>query len=202
LERIASLAPNDFTAQLTLVNFLSEAGQVEAAVNTMRQLMTLISLQQTQDYQRFQDFNTQLQDLAKLIDTARKSPNDIEVHRTLAQRWKARGQPQFALPEYSLIARLLPTDYDAQKNIAFLSLQSDSPSDAQGALIAAAALAPTNEKALWQNLQAALDGHKAGKFDEALKAAQAALALTPDVDKPSVQAYVTLLQDKLTKSRN
>ena len=168
---------------LALVNFLSENGQIDAAVPAMRHLMDLLSPQRTPDFQRFQDFYGQLQNLQRQIEAVRKSPNDASARRTLAQTWKARGQAQFALPEYQALARLAPNDYDAQKNVALLSLQTDRLDDAQRALVSAAALAPENEKPMWQNIQVALNAQKTNQFDAALKAAQAALALAPDADK-------------------
>jgi len=155
--------------------------------------MNLLSPQRTPDYQRFQDFYGQLQNFQKQIDAVRKSPNDIAARRALAQTWKARGQPQFALPEYQALARLAPNDYDAQKNVAFLSLQTNHPDDAQRALVSAAALAPENEKPVWQNIQVALNAQKTNQFDAALKAAQAALALAPDADKATLQAWVNAI---------
>ncbi|MEW5718092.1 MAG: tetratricopeptide repeat protein, partial [Chloroflexota bacterium] len=194
LEQAVEIAPTDFMVNLALVNFLSESGQIDAAVPAMARLMNLLSPQRTPDYQRFQDFYGQLQNLQKQIDAVRKAPNDVTVRRALAQTWKARGQPQFALPEYQALARLAPSDYDAQKNAALLSLQTNRLDDAQRALVSAAALAPENQKPLWQNIQVALNAHKANQPDQALKAAQAALALAPDADKAALQAWVNALQ--------
>ena len=193
LEQAVESAPDDFMVSLALVNFLSENGQIDAAVPAMGRLMNLLSPQRTPDYQRFQDFYGQLQNFQKQIDAVRKSPNDIAARRALAQTWKARGQPQFALPEYQALARLAPNDYDAQKNVAFLSLQTNHPDDAQRALVSAAALAPENEKPVWQNIQVALNAQKTNQFDAALKAAQAALALAPDADKATLQAWVNAI---------
>ncbi len=194
LEQAVEIAPTDFMVNLALVNFLSESGQIDAAVPAMARLMNLLSPQRTPDYQRFQDFYGQLQNLQKQIDAVRKSPNDANARRALAQTWKARGQPQIALPEYQALARLAPNDYDAQKNVALLSLQTNRLEDAQRALVSAAALAPENEKPLWQNIQVALNAQKANQPDQALKAAQAALALAPDADKPALQVWVNALQ--------
>jgi Tfp pilus assembly protein PilF len=193
LEQAVENAPGDFMANLTLVNFLSESGQIDAATTAMGRLMNLLSPQRTPDYQRFQDFYGQLQNFQKQLDAVRKSPNDISARRAVAQTWKARGQPQFALPEYQALARLAPNDYDAQKNVAFLSLQTNRLDDAQRALVSAAALAPENEKPVWQNIQVALNAQKTNQFDAALKAAQAALALASDADKAALQAWVNVI---------
>ena len=193
LEQAVESVPGDFMVNLALVNLLSENGQIDAAVQAMGRLMNLLSPQRSADYQRFQDFYTQLQNLQKQMDAVRKAPNDISARRAVAQTWKARGQPQFALPEYQAIARLAPNDYDAQKNVAFLSLQTNRLDDAQRALVSAAALAPENEKPVWQNIQVALNAQKTTQFDQALKAAQAALALAPDADKAALQAWVNAL---------
>lgn len=195
LEKAVEISPSDYMIRLTLVNFYSESGQIDAAVTAMRGLMELLSPSQTRDYQRFQDFYAQLQNLQRAIQATTKSPNDVNAHRTLAGMWKARGQAQFAVPEYQTVLRLAPSDYDAQKNIALLNLQLNHPDDAQRAITAAVPLAPTNEKPIWQNLQMALDAQKAQQFDQAIKQAQAALALAADADKLSLQAYVTMLQD-------
>lgn len=195
MDQIARLAPNDFLAQLTVVNFYSEQGQIDAAVAAMRRVMNLITPSRP-DYARFSEFYNQLQLLQREIQTVLQSPNDVNARRTLATRWKARGQPQFAVKEYDALVRLVPNDYDAQKNLALLNLQLVRLDDAQRALVAVVALAPENEKPFWQNVQTALNAHKANQFAEALKAAQAALALASDADKPPMQAYVTLLQDK------
>ena len=160
----------------------------------MRHVVDLATQSHSSDLKRFQDFYAQLQNLQRLIQTAQKSPNDVNAQRTVASMWKARGQPQFALPEYITITRLAPTDYDAQKNVVLLSLQQGRLDDAQPALVAAASLAPESEKGVWQNLQVALNAQKAGQFDQALSAAQAALALAGDADKALLQAYVSTLQ--------
>ncbi|MBI4789829.1 MAG: O-antigen ligase family protein [Chloroflexi bacterium] len=197
LELVVKNAPGDYYARLTLVNFYSETGQIDAAVTAMRGVMDLLSPTRTPDFQRFQDFYTQLQNLQRAIQNAQKAPNDVGAHRTLAAMWKARGQAQFALPEYQTVARLAPSDYDAHRNLVLLNLQLNQPDDAQRALTAITPLAPDNEKPLWQNLQMALNSHKAQQLDQALKQAQAALALAAEADKPAVQAYVTLLQEQV-----
>ncbi|MBM3127544.1 MAG: tetratricopeptide repeat protein [Chloroflexi bacterium] len=193
LERAVEIAPGDLMARLTLVNFLSETGQIDAAVTAMARLLATLSPQRTPDYQRFQEFYNQLQNLQKQIDAVKNAPNDVAARRALAQTWKARGQPQFALPEYQALARLAPNDYDAQKNAALLSLQTNHPEDAQRALVSAVALAPENEKGMWQNIQVALNAQKTNQLDAARQAAQAALALAPDADKAALQAWVSAL---------
>ncbi|MCL4396029.1 MAG: O-antigen ligase family protein [Chloroflexi bacterium] len=194
LEEAFKRSPNDYLLGLDLVNFLSENGEIDEAVTVMRQVVDLAKAAQSTDLTRFQDFSTQLQNLQSRIQAAAKSPDDPEAQRNLAALWKARGQPQFALPVYQTVARLAPGDYDAQKNVALLALQLNRPDDAQSAIVAAAPLAPENEKAIWQNLQVALNSQKAQQYDQALKAAQAALALAASADKPALQAYVTFLQ--------
>ncbi|HEX7588094.1 MAG TPA: tetratricopeptide repeat protein, partial [Anaerolineae bacterium] len=194
LEAAVKRAPSDYLIALALVNFLSETGRIDDAVPAMRHVVDLATQSHSSDLQPFQDFYAQLQNLQRLIQTAQKSPNDVSAQRTVASMWKARGQPQFALPEYITITRLAPTDYDAQKNVTLLSLQQGRLDDAQTALVAAASLAPENEKAVWQNLQVALNAQKARQFEQALAAAQAALALASDADKAILQAYVSTLQ--------
>jgi tetratricopeptide (TPR) repeat protein len=193
LERAVEVAPNDVMVRLALVNFLSETGQIDAAVVAMRALLELVSPQRTADFQRFQEFYGQLLTLQKQMEAVRQSPNDVAARRALAQTWKARGQPEFALPEYQALARLAPQDYDAQKNIALLSLQTRRLEDAANAIVQAAALAPENEKGLWQNLQVALNAYKMQQLDTARQAAQAALALAPQPDKATLQAWVDTL---------
>jgi tetratricopeptide (TPR) repeat protein len=193
LERAVEIAPNDLMVRLALVNFLSETGQIDAAVVAMRRLLDLLSPQRTPDFQRFQDFYGQLLTLQKQIEAVRQSPNDVTARRALAQTWKARGQPEFALPEYQALARLAPQDYDAQKNIALLSLQLNRIEDAANAIVQAASLAPENDKAMWQNLLAALNAYKMQQREAARQAAQAALALAPQADKAALQAWVNTL---------
>ena len=200
-EQAVELAPTDYLVNLAYVNFLSENGQIDAAVPAMRRLLDLLSPQRTQDFQRFQDFYGQLQNLQKQIEAVRKSPNDMNARRALAQTWKARGQPQFALPEYQALARLAPNDYDAQKNVALLSLQTNHLEDAQRALVSAAGLAPENEKAVWQNIQVALNAQKTNQLDAARQAAQAAVALAPDADKSALQAWVNALQGQASGNK-
>ena len=196
LEQAVRNSPNDYLVGLSLVNFLSEHGQIDDAVIAMRHVVDLATQAHSLDLQRFQDFYSQLQNLQRLIQAAQKSPNDVTAQRNLASMWKARGQPQFALPVYLTIARLAPTDYDAQKNVALLSLQQNQLDSAQAGIAAAALLAPANEKAIWQNLQVALDAQKTRQFDQAIRAVKAALALASDADKPALQAYIAVLQDK------
>jgi tetratricopeptide (TPR) repeat protein len=194
LEEAFKRSPNDYLLGLDLVNFLSENGEIDEAVTTMGKVVDLAKAAQSTDVTRFQDFYAQLQNLQSMIQAAQKAPSDVSAQRSLAALWKARGQPQFALPVYQTVARLAPTDYDAQKNVALLALQSNRVDIAQTAIVAAAPLAPETEKAIWQNLQVALNAQKTLQIDQALKAAQAALALAGTADKPSLQAYVTLLQ--------
>lgn len=193
-------APKDLTANLMLANFFSENGQIDFAVNTMKNVMRLVPTNRP-DYARFQDFNTQLLAMQQAIQAAQKAPNDLEAHRALANRWKARGQPQFALPEYQTILKRAPQDYDAAKNLVLLNLQLDRLDAAQNALATAVALAPDNEKPLWQNAQVALNAQKAGQLAQALSAAQAMVALLPDADKPAAQAYLNFLQNPATSDR-
>lgn len=193
LERAVEIAPNDVMVRLALVNFLSETGQIDTAVVAMRGLLDLLSPQRTPDLQRFQEFYGQLLTLQKQIEAVRKSPNDLAARRALAQTWKARGQPEFALPEYQALVRLAPQDYDAQKNIALLSLQLYQLDVAAHAIVQAAMLAPDNDKGMWQNLQIALDAYKMQRFAAARQAAQAALALAPQADKTTLQAWVNSL---------
>ncbi len=195
LEAAAQIAPNDLIANLTLVNFLSEQGQVDAAVTAMKRVMELVPSSRS-DYQRFADFNTSLQALQRDFQAVQKSPNDINARNTLALDWKARGQPQFALPEYQAIVRLAPNLYDAHKNLVLLNLQLDRIDDAQASLATAITLSPDNEKPLWQNIQVAINAHKTAQWEPALKAAQDALNLASAQDKPALQGYLTLLQGK------
>ncbi|MBI5034936.1 MAG: tetratricopeptide repeat protein [Chloroflexi bacterium] len=194
LEQAAKVAPTDFMPYLLLTNFFSENGKVDQAVNAMKKALSLVPNNRS-DYARFQDFNNQLLALQKDYQAVQKSPNDIEAHRTLANRWKGRGQPQFALPEYQAIARLSEKDYDAQKNIVLLNLQLGKIDDAQRTLATAAALAPDGEKPMWQNVQAAINAQKAGQIDQAVKSVQAALTQATDADKAALQAYLASLQN-------
>ena len=200
LEQAVKNSPNDYLVGLALVNFLSETGQIDDAVTAMRRVVDLATQAHSADLPRFQDFYSQLQNLQRLIQAAQKAPNDVTAQRNLASMWKARGQPQFALPAYQTIARLAPTDYDAQKNIALLSLQQDQLDTAQAAVVAAAPLAPANEKAIWQNLQVAINAEKTRRFDQAISATQAALALAGEADKPALQAYIAALQSRVAAS--
>ena len=192
--------PNDMTVNLALANFYSENGQIDPAVNSMKRVMSMLPTNRP-DYSRFQDFANQLIALQQSIQAAQKSPNDIELHRALANRWKSRGQPQFALPEYQTIIKLAPKDYDASKNLVLLNLQTNHLDDAQNALVNTASLAPDNEKPIWQNAQVAINAQKTGQFDQALKAAQAMLTQVADADKPAVQAYIAFLQDKVNSGK-
>lgn len=199
LEQAVKIAPNDYLVRLVLVNFFSETGQIDAAVNAMRPLMSLLASGRTPDYKRFEDFYAQLQNLQKALQAAKNAPGDINAQRSVAALWRARGQAQFALPAYQTVVRLAPNDYDALKNVALLTLQLGRLDDAQGPLTAAAALAPENEKSMWQSLQVALNAQKSRQLDEALKQARAAMALAAEGDRPIVQEYVTLLQNQGAK---
>jgi Tfp pilus assembly protein PilF len=187
-------SPNDLLLNLQLVNFLSETGLIDDAVTVMQHVVDLATAAQSTDLSRFKDFYGQLQNLQNEIRAAQKSPGDAAAQSSLAALWKARGQPQLALPVYITVTRLSPTNYDAQKNVALLALQLNRLEDAQGAIVAAAALAPDNEKGIWQNLQAAVNSQKTQQFAQALKSAQAALALAAGPDKPAIQAYIAALQ--------
>lgn len=193
LERAIENNPQDLNANLAYVNFLSTNGLIDAAVEAMRHVLEIVP-PQNPDNARMQDFNNQLVNIQRAIEATRKSPNDIPAHRTLAALWRSRGQAQFALPEYQTVAKLAPNDYDALKGIALMNLVLTKVEDAQGSIIAAAAIAPDKEKAIWQNLQAALNDQKSQQFDKAVKDAQAALALAVDADQAAIQAYISQMQ--------
>lgn len=196
LEQAVKVSPTDLGANLALVNLLSASGQIDAAVNVMRHILEIVPTQ-NQDYARFQEFNASLLSLQRALAAVQKSPSDVNAHRTLGGMWKSRGQPEFALPEYQTVARLAPDDYDAAKSIALIELGLSRTDEAQGAISAAAALAPDKEKPIWQNLQSALNNQKLRKYDDAAKDGQAALALAGDADKPAIQAYINLLLEQV-----
>jgi len=196
LEQIVQRNPQDLNANLALVNFLSTNGFIDPGIEAMRHVLELVP-PNNPDYARMQDFNSQLLTLQKTIEAVRKSPNDVAAHKTLAAMWRSRGQPQFALPEYQAIVRLAPTDYDAVKGAALMNLVLANLDEAQRGIIAAAALAPDKEKAIWQNLQSALNNQKTQQFDKALKDAQAAQALAVEADQAIIQIYVNQLQTQV-----
>lgn len=190
--------PQDLNANLAYVNFLSTNGFIDAAVEAMRHVLELVP-PQNPDNARMQDFNNQLLTLQRAIDAARKSPNDVTAHRTLAAIWRGRSQYEFALPEYETIARLAPNDYESSKGIALMHLILAHLDEAQRAITTAAALAPDKEKAVWQNLQSALNDQKSQQLDKAIKDAQAAQALAVETDQPIIQIYVNQLQALASK---
>ncbi|MBI5651265.1 MAG: tetratricopeptide repeat protein [Chloroflexi bacterium] len=200
LERAVQAAPNDPNAHLSLVNHLSQAGQIDSAVTAMTRLLELYP-PTSPESPRLQEFLKQLQNLQRAIQLAKNAPNDANAQRAVAAIWKARGQPQFAIPVYDAIAHLAPNDYDALKNLALLNAQTNQFDAAERALARAATLAPDNEKAMWQNVQAALNSLKQKQFAPALKSAQAALALAGDADKPALQAFVAYLQDQVAAKK-
>jgi tetratricopeptide (TPR) repeat protein len=200
LERAVQAAPNDPNAHLALVNHLSQTGQIDGAVTAMTRMIELYP-PTSPEYPRLQEFLKQLQNLQRAIQLAKNSPNDVNAQRAVAAIWKARGQPQFAIPAYDAIATLAPNDYDALKNLALLNAQANQFDAAERALARAVALAPENEKVMWQNVQAALNSLKQKQFDTALKSAQAALALAGDADKPALQAFVAYLQEQVAAKK-
>lgn len=195
LEQVVQRNPQDLNANLALVNFLSTNGFIDPAIESMKHVLELVPPNNS-DYARMQDFNSQLLTLQKAMEAVRKTPNDLAAHRTLAAMWRSRGQPQFALPEYQAVARLAPGDYDALKGAALMNLVLGNLDDAQRGITAAAASAPDKEKAIWQNLQSALNNQKTQQFDKAVKDAQAAAALAVDADQAVIQAYVSQLQSQ------
>jgi tetratricopeptide (TPR) repeat protein len=172
LERALKISPNDLGINLALVNLHSATGQIDAAINVMHHILEIVP-PQNQDHARFQEFNASLLNLQSALAGVQKSPNDVNAHRTLAAMWKARGQAEFALPEYQTVARLAADDYDAAKNIALIDLALSKTDEAQGAISAAAFLAPDKEKPIWQNLQSALNNQKLRKYADATKDARA-----------------------------
>lgn len=193
LEQVVQRSPQDLNANLALVNFLSTNGFIDPAVEAMRHVLELVP-PNNPDNARMQDFNSQLLSLQKAMEAVRKAPNDVAAHRTLAAMWRSRGQPQFALPEYQAIVRLAPTDYDALKGAALMNLILNNLDEAQRGITSAAAIAPDKEKAIWQNLQSALNNQKTQQLDKAVKDAQAAMALAVEADQAIIQIYVNQLQ--------
>ncbi len=193
-QRAVQSAPTDYTVHLACANFNSEAGLIDAAIVSMRHVLDLYPDTRGEIYPRFQEFYSQLQTVQRAIQAAQKSPNDASAHRTLAAMWKARGQPQFALPEYATVARLAPNDYDAHKNLALLNLQMGNWDAAGRALQAASTRAPEIEKALWRNLQSAFEYQNARQMERALASAESALAVAGNDDKVAVQEYVGKLK--------
>jgi tetratricopeptide (TPR) repeat protein len=195
LDQIIRLDPTNYVSYLTLVNFLSEGGQIDDAVTFCRRANDLAAQARSSDTPRIQEFCNQLQAVQKLVQAVQKTPDDVTARRNLANTWKARGQLAFALSEFQALARLASNDYEAQKNLVLLNLQLSRLDNAQAALPSATALAPDNEKPIWQNAQVAINAQRARQFDQAIKAVQAAMALASEADKPAWQAYLTLLQN-------
>ena len=193
-QRAVQSAPTDYTAHLAFANFNSQSGLIDAAVVSMRHVLDVYPDTRSEIYSRFQEFYSQLQTVQRAIQAAQKSPNDVAAHRTLAAMWRARGQPQFALPEYETVVRLAPNDYDALKNLALLNLQMGNWDAAGRALKTASALAPEIERAVWRNLQSALEYQNARQMDRALASAESALAVAGNDDKPAVQGYIARLK--------
>ena len=172
----------------------SQSGLIEEAIVSMRRVLDLYPDTRGETYKRFQEFYNHLQSIQRAIQAAQKSPNDIAAHRTLAAVWKARGQASFAIPEYETVARLAPNDYDAHKNLALLNLQMGNWDAAGRALKTAVAFSPEIEKALWRNMQSALDFQNARQFERAVSSAESGLAIVGNDDKPAVQGYLEKLK--------
>jgi len=197
LERATQAAPSDYFAQLQLVNFFSENGQISSALTAMRRVLDLLPPSRSADYQRFQQFLAQLQALDRAMQAAQKTPPDLTAHRTLAALWKARGQPQFALKQYQSVLGLAANDYDARKNIALAQFALLQVDDAERDLLAVMFAAPDHEKVMWQNVLMAINDHKLRAYERALLSARAALALAGDADKTFLQMYIQKTQELL-----
>lgn len=156
-----------FTA---LTNWYSTAGQVDQALQAADAAIALIPSSDPTTIKKYQDFRAGLVTLQQASAAVKAAPNDPEAHRALAKGWLARGQVDFALPEYMQVLDLLPSDYDAHRMVTLLLVQKDQLKDASNVITATLNLAPTNERPFWQQLGVVLAAAQQGQTAAALSA--------------------------------
>lgn len=181
-----------FTA---LANAYSTRGAIQQAVVATDKAVALISASDTTSRQRYGDFRNGLVALQQAISATKASPNDAETHRTLAKAWVARGQPQFALPEYQQVAALLPTDYDSHRMVALLLVQRNDLVAASSAITPTMTLAPEKDRPFWDQLAAVLTAALRGQNQTALADLKSLMKSVDPQDSVTLQA----LKDLSTK---
>ena len=178
-----------------LTNFYSTAGQIEQALQAADAAIGLIPASDSTTLKKYQDFRSSLVGLQQEINSANTTPGDPEAHRNLAKGWLARGQFEFALPEYRHVLKLLPNDYDANRMVSLLLVQRDQFTDAWSTITATLALAPAIDRPFWKQLGAILEAAQKGQNDTALAALE---ALTESVD-PKDNVTLQALHELSTK---
>jgi len=171
-----------------LINVYSENGQIDLASQAADKAIALIPDGDTAALQKYRDFRTGLLSLLTEMNAVKANPSDPEAHRALAKAWLARGQANFALPEYQQVVTLLPNDYDAHRMVALLLVQRDQLTDARGAITVTLTLAPEKERPFWQQLGAVLDSAREGQNATAVAALDALLKSVDPQDNVTVQA--------------
>jgi tetratricopeptide (TPR) repeat protein len=204
-EQYVSLLENeartDPTVELytALTNYYSTAGQIDKAVQAADGAIGLIPTSDTTTLQKYKNFRTGLASVQQAINAVKATPDDPEAHRKLAKGWLARGQVEFALPEYQQVLRLLPNDYDAHRMVALLLLQRDQLTDASSVITATLTLAPANERPFWQQLGAVLEAAQMGQNGAALASLDALIKSVDPQDNVTLQA-LRQLSNKLRGS--
>jgi tetratricopeptide (TPR) repeat protein len=183
-------ARTDPTVELytALTNYYSTAGQIDRAVKAADGAIALIPTSDPTTLKKYQDFRAGLASLQQSISAAKTAPNDPEAHRTLAKAWLARGQAEFALPEYEKVLNLLPNDYDANRMVALLLVQDAQLADARSAITTTLTLAPANERPFWQQLGVVLEAAQKGQNDSALATLDALIKSVDPKDNVTLQA--------------
>lgn len=191
LEQEARVNPSVelFTA---LTNYYSTAGEIDRAVAAADGAISLIPESDPTTLQKYSDFRAGLNTLLKSITAAKAAPGDPEVHRTLAKAWLARGQIDFALPEYQRVSSILPGDYDAYRMVVLLLLQRDRIADALSVITKTLTLAPEAQHPFWQQLTSILGAAQSGQNAAALASLDALIKGVDPKDTVTIQALRTL----------
>ncbi len=118
--------------------------------------------------------------------------NEIKALRQLAaQIYQTAGRLDQAIGQYEAIRALDPQDAAALDVLANLYLSKQDLNKAVEALTALAELEPNNYEHPFAIAQIL---HQAGRFEDALRFAEQALALTPEAEKQAINQLIALIK--------
>lgn len=137
--------------------------------------------------------------LEQMQAAVRLNPTHVPLYNALSLLYYELGELEKAHGILEQSLRIDPSYAQTHLHLALLNLQLGRYEEAESALVAAMAIAPEDEKAMYQALQKAVAYQKGGQLDQALQEARTALGLSHGLDKRLVRAYISFLQQQIEK---
>ncbi|MBI4673336.1 MAG: O-antigen ligase family protein [Chloroflexi bacterium] len=180
----------------TLANYYSRAGRIPEALAAIDGALANMPQADSTTRKRYEDFRFTLVQLREALDAVQAAPNDPEAHRAVANQWLARGQIDFALPEFVKVLELKSDDYSARRNVALLLIAKDQLTQAAQSIRQLQPVAPASDQTLWQRLDLILTALSSGDTNQALTQLEE-LAKQADKQDYALVSALRLLATKL-----